>query len=208
MTFLNPGPLPIGCIKGQMARARGLLKRGADRMALDSTQRTPLHWAAGMGSLSCVTLLVGRTENPLLTSAEVNAADDMSATALHFAAFHGHEKVAGVLCAMGASLDAKNAAGNTPLQFAQQKHPEKASLLELLSGRGPANPPGTVCDHCGKPSGRKMVVCSACEMVRYCDPACQLAAWEEHKAECEAEAAVRERRTAVVLVGGGGASAA
>ena len=201
-------PLILACIKGQMAMARALLKRGADRMALDSIQSSPLHWAAAAGALSCVVLLAGRPEKPLLTPEQVNARDLGGRTALHLAAFNGHEKVCGVLLAVGARLDAKSNDGFTPLQAAQRKHPGNASLIELLSGHGPANLPGTVCDHCGKPAGRKMVVCSACHLVRYCDSACQVAAWPGHEAECETEKAVREKRTGLHIVESSGASAA
>ena len=34
--------------------------------------------------------------------------------------------------------------------YARQLNPDNAALHALLSGRGPANPPGIVCDHCGK----------------------------------------------------------
>ena len=206
--IFNQSSLHLACRKGQMAMARALLKRGADRMALDSTQCSPLHCAARMGALACVVLLVGRPEKPLLTPEQVDARDDLGCTSLHYAAFFGHEKVCGVLLSVGARLDAKDSAGGTPLNCAQRHHPGKASLLELLSGRGPTNPPGTVCDHCGKPAGRKMLACGICQLVRYCDSACQVAAWPGHKAECNAEKAVREFRTGTRKVAiAGGASA-
>ena len=208
LTAFNLTALALGCQKGQMAMARALLKRGADRMALDSTQRSSLHWAALAGALSCVILLVGRPEKPLLTPEQVNAADSHGMKALHWAAIGGHEKVCGVLIAMGARLDAKDSAGATPLQLAQEHHPGNASLLELLSGRGPANLPGTVCDHCGKPAGRRMLACGVCQSARYCDSACQVAAWPAHEAECEKEKAVRERRTGTRKVDSSGGSSA
>jgi hypothetical protein len=181
-----------------MAMARALLKRRADRMARDNRQRTPLHYAALAGTLSCLVLLVGRPEKPRLSPEQVSACDVLGFCALDFAADSGREKVCGVLVAAGARLDAKGEDGITPLQHAQAKHPGKASLHELLAGRGPANLPGTVCDHCAKPAGRKMVVCSACEIVRYCDAAFQQAAWEGHEADCKAEEAVREEMTSLV----------
>ena len=206
----NKSPLHIACAKGQMAMARALLKRGADRMALDNTQKTPLHCAAVAGALSCVILLVGRPEKPLLTPEQMEAVDSIGFMALHYAAFGGHEKVCGVLLAVGARLDAITKAGSTPLSLAQAEHPDNASLTELLSGRGPANLPGTVCDHCGKPAGRRMLACGVCQSVRYCDSACQVAAWPGHKKECEAEKAKREWRTGIEAepAAEGGASAA
>ena len=54
-----------------------------------------------------------------------------------------------------------------------------------------------------------MLACSTCHLVRYCDAACQVAAWGGHKAECEAERAKREERLAPHIVApSGGASAA
>ena len=188
--------LMISCRAGQAAMAKALMKRGADRVALDKNRQTPLHVAAAAGALSCAILLVGRPEKPLLTPEQVNAPDSLGCTSLHYAAFFGHEKVCGVLLSVGARLDAESNDGDIPLQLAQEYHPDKASMLELLSGNGPANLPGTVCDHCAKAAGRKMVACSACQIVRYCDAACQLAAWPGHEAECEAEKARREKRTA------------
>ena len=183
-----------------MALARALLKRGADRMALDNVHNTPLHRAAAMGALSCVILLVGRPGKPLLSPEEVNGQDIAGWTALHQAAFNGHEKICGVLLAVGARLDAKNNDGSTPLQIAQLQHSGNASLLEMLSGNGPANLPGTVCDHCGKPAGRRMIACGVCQLERYCDSACQVAAWPGHKKECAAEKAAREKMTAVTFL--------
>ena len=189
--------LHIASVKGQMTMARALLKRGADRMSLDNTQRSPLHWAAGAGALSCVILLVGRHEKPLLTPEQLSAVDFHGWSALHWAARFGHEKVCGVLLAVGAKLETKDIVGATPLRIAQQNNPDNAALLEMLSGNGPANLPGTVCDHCGKPAGRRMLACGICQNVRYCDSACQVAAWPGHKAECEKEKAARDRRTRV-----------
>ena len=41
--LFNETALHFACEKGQMAMARALLKCGADRMALNSDQRSPLH---------------------------------------------------------------------------------------------------------------------------------------------------------------------
>jgi Ankyrin repeats (3 copies) len=134
-----------------------------------------LHYAARAGSLACVILLVGRPEKPRLSPEEVNAEDKDRFTALHLAAIGGHEKVCGALIAMGASLDAMTTYFRTPWLYALQEHPDKASLHELLAGRGPANLPGTVCDHCAKPAGKRMVSCvqrlSDCALLRCGMPA-------------------------------------
>ena len=105
ITLFHRTSLSIACTKGQMAMARALLKRGADRMARDDGQHSPLHCAAAAGALSCVILLVGRPEKPSLSPDEVNAANVEGWTALHYAAFGGYEKVCGVLLWAGARLD-------------------------------------------------------------------------------------------------------
>ena len=202
--FFYRTTLNLACGCGQMAMARALLKRGANRMALDNAQKSPLHWATAAGALACVILLVGRTKKPLLAPEQVNAKDKDGWTALHLSARSGNEKICGVLLSVGAQLDAKTNDGYTPLQLAQQEHPGNATLLELLAGNGPANLPGTVCDRCGKPAGRKMLACAVCQIVRYCDSACQVAAWPGHKKECEKEKAVREERTGVRIVSSSG----
>ena len=80
--------------------------------------------------------------------------------------------------------------------LAQYAHPTNEALLDLLSGRGPTQPPGTVCDHCGKTAAQASVsrlkACSHCHDVRYCDAACQTAAWPGHKAACKARRAELE----------------
>jgi NAD(P)-dependent dehydrogenase (short-subunit alcohol dehydrogenase family) len=73
----------------------------------------------------------------------------------------------------------------TPLMLAQQENPAKTALLDLLAGRGPAHPPGTVCDGCGRPETEvRLRTCDGCLVARYCGNACAKAAWPAHKAEC------------------------
>ena len=188
------------CSLGQQPMAKALLKRGADRMARDSLQGTPLQCAAGNGSLSCAVLLLGRPDNPKMTPAEVSAANVFGLTALHFATMYAHEAVCGVLIQAGARLDAKDSEGCTPLTVARRLYPTNAALHALLSGAGPAQPPGTVCNHCGKTaeqaSVRNLKECADCRMERYCGSACQAAAWRGHKATCGARKAEREVHTA------------
>ena len=200
----NATALIIACKKGRQQMAKTLLKRGANRMACDSLQRTSLHYASHNGHLSCVTLLIGQPGRRKMTPAEVDAVDGRRATALHHAAREGHIKIAGVLLEAGARLDAKTSSGVTPLMLAQQEHPTNAALLALLSGAGPANPPGTVCDHCGKTAAQASVNslkgCSECHAVRYCSAACGAAAWKGHKKACRARAKEREELAKVKVV--------
>ena len=176
----NATALMLACQKGQQQMAKALLKRGANRMARDSDEWTSCHAAAFFGHLSCLTLLIGQPGRRKMTPAEVDAVTAKGATALHHAAEKGFEKIAGVLLEAGARLDAETTGGGNPLMYALRFQPTNAALLALLSGAGPANPPGTVCDHCGKTAAQASVNslkgCSECHAVRYCGAACGAAA--------------------------------
>jgi len=195
-TIFNETPLSLACSFGQHDMAKALLRRGASRTARDSMQRTPLHHAAQKGHASCVALLLGKPGRYKLTPEEVNAADNIGLTPLHAAAYHGHENICGSLIAAGARLDAVNSDGFTPLMCAEQEYPANTALLDLLAGRGPEHPPGTVCDGCGRPETEvQLHPCSGCWSARYCGSACNAAAWPAHKAECRRLQAEREERS-------------
>ena len=204
LTTFGCSALHHACQKGQQQMAKALLKRGANRMARDNMKRTPCHHSSHSGHLSCLTLLIGQPGRRKMTPAEVDAADEGGWTSLHHAAFAGHIKICGVLVEAGARLDAKASEGFTPLMLAQHGHPTNAPLLALLSGAGPANLPGTVCDHCGKTAAQASVnslkACSECHAVRYCGAACGAAAWKGHKKACRARAKEREEKTKVTIV--------
>ena len=194
--------LQVACQFGHQPLVKKLLKHGADRMARDSRQSFPLLSASSEGHLSCVVRLLERPSK--MSVAEVNAVDDRGATALHDAAMLGHTKVCGVLIQAGARLDAKTRAGHTPLMIAQHEHPGNAALLALLSGAGPAHPPGTVCDHCGKTPAQANVnilkACGNCHAARFCGADCAAAAWPGHKVACRARMAEVEAKTKPKLV--------
>ena len=91
MPAFNQTPLHIACKCGLLSMCKALLSRGADRMARDSMQWLPLHWAAHGGHLSCVSKLVGRPGDVRMTPAEVDAVTEKGRTALHFAAHKGFD---------------------------------------------------------------------------------------------------------------------
>ena len=204
ISVVNSTTLHFACERGQQQMARALLKRGANRMARDSLQRTPLHDASLEGHLSCCVLLVGQPGRRKMSPAEVDAADVNGFTALHLSASQGSEKICGFLLEAGARLDAETSDGHTPLMIAQQFHPTNAGLLALLSGQGPAALPGTVCDHCGKTAAQASVnnlkACSQCHAVRYCGAACSAAAWAGHKKACRARAKEREEAAKPTII--------
>ena len=181
--------------------AKALLRHGASRMARDSKQNTPLHRAAYCGHLSCVVRLLGSPGDYKLTPEELNATEAQGVTPLHLAAFAGYTHCCGALLAAGARLDAAAADGSTPRMVAQLAHPANAELLALLSGRGPADAPGTTCHHCGAREADALLrACSGCHSVRYCGAACSKSAWQAHKEECRRRQAEREKRTRVNVV--------
>ena len=85
---------------------------------------------------------------------------------------------------------------------AQHFYPANTELLELLSGRGPANAPGTVCDNCGASEAEKRLrACTGCLVARFCSSSCSSAAWPAHKEECRRLQAVREESTTAIMIG-------
>ena len=145
-----------------------------------------------------------------MTPDEVDAVAVNGGTALHVAAHEGHGKVCGFLLEAGARLDLKTSRGNTPLMYAQQFQPTNAALHALLSGAGPAQLPGTVCDHCGKTAAQASVSslkgCAQCHDARYCGAACGAAAWPGHKKACKARAKEREEAAKPTIVSPPGAT--
>ena len=201
MPAFNMTPLHLACTTCNLPMCKALLSRGADLMARDSRQATPLHHAAYWGSLACAIKLVGQPGKARMTSAEVNAANKDGATALHLAACRGFDQLCAVLFGAGAWLDTKDSHGFSPLTHAMFRHPTNAALLALLSGSAPVQPPGLVCDHCGKTAEEASVkglkVCRDCQDVRYCSKECQLAAWPGHKAACKARVKAREEKARI-----------
>ena len=114
------------------------------------------------------------------------------------AAQQGSEKSCALLMQYGADMALRTRDGHTPLHIARQFHPEKRELHALLDGSVPPSQCGALCDHCGKASTdcrHGLNVCF-CERALYCSKRCQVAAWGDHKAECERLRAAKEKKTA------------
>jgi len=196
IALYNETPLHQACSFGQERMVRALLDRGALRTARDSMQRTPLHHASQSGHLGCGRQLLGKPGAYKLTPDEVNAVDVNGWTALHFTTHGGHTNICGMLRAGGARLDAVTRSGHTPLMVAQRFHPSNTALIDFLAGRGPAHPPGTVCDQCGRPEPEvRLSYCTGCLRARFCGNACMVAAWPAHRAECQRVQASRQERS-------------
>ena len=147
-------PLMRAARNGDAAAMRILLERGADPSMEQKNHTTALMLAAGLGRglgtfadefatetqmLEAVRVLLDRHVN-------INAANDVGQTALHFAAL-SMDSVVELLVMNGATLDAKDKQGRTPLDMALGKggpgragaaatpRPGTAALLRKLGAR-------------------------------------------------------------------------
>lgn len=119
-------PLMRAARNGDFAAMRILLDHGADATLVQKNRTTLLMLASGVGrGLGVFAKDVG-TEADLLAAAtlaidygvDVNATNDAGQTALHFAAQSGLDSVVKLLASRGATLDAKDNRGRTPVDVA------------------------------------------------------------------------------------------
>ena len=92
-------PLHLAAAAGREDLLRTLIKTSVDPRR--NTRGTPLHEAAQVGSVPCITLLLN-------AGADVNARDDYDQIPLHRAALHGHLETAEVLITAGSEVSAKD----------------------------------------------------------------------------------------------------
>jgi ankyrin repeat protein len=103
-------PLMLAAVRGDTARVKRLLDRGADVDARDRNGMTALMWASPAAGL----LLLRR-------GASLSVRDHFGRTALHFAAFSGaysQQSLITALLGRGAAIEARDDQGWTPLQYA------------------------------------------------------------------------------------------
>ncbi len=101
-------PLMVACVKGNLQVIKLLLGSGGNVNLADIYGWTPLMRAVDRKRIDVVKLLL---ENRPI---DVNAANDQSITALHFAAAKGYLSIAKLLVESGADPDMKDANGRTP----------------------------------------------------------------------------------------------
>lgn len=102
-----------------------LLESGASITTTDSGERTALHWAANLGRLHVMSLLLDA-----VSAAEIDAFDKDQWTPLANAAGKGHEAVVKLLLAHGADPEKKTTSGQTPLHLAiRDNQPDTARCL-------------------------------------------------------------------------------
>ena len=130
-------PLDLAIHAGWAEGALLLLNHGATIDAPEETKFTPLMRAAclpaGMGGSDLIRLCC-------LKKANIEASDEDGRTAAHWAATFGRVDALRTLRAMGADLNARDLAGNTPLMIAQ-RHPVKLQADIAAVVNAPACPP-------------------------------------------------------------------
>ena len=124
-------PLMIAAIKGDIAVADQLIKKGAD---VNKTGWTPLHYAASGGNADIIKLLLEK-------NAYIDAESPNGTTPLMMASMYGSTAAVKLLLTDGADASLKNQLGATALNFAQDgSRPDAISLLTQVSGNKNAQP--------------------------------------------------------------------
>jgi ankyrin repeat protein len=113
-------PLILAAMAGDAAVMRALVERGADPQLKTRQNGTVLMAAAGMGHVQGEDLIkdsnaLEAAKLAVQSGVDVKAADSAGNTALHYAAYMRHDAVVQFLVDQGASLEAKNKFGETPL---------------------------------------------------------------------------------------------
>jgi len=123
--------LHIAAITGRTEAAALLIAKGANVHAIDGDSHTPMYYAVYIGYTKIVDLLQAKGVN---INAPVNAEGQ---TPLHIAAMNGDTERARLLIEGGANVNAKNAAGITPMRCAAiGGHAEMVDLLKARAQVG------------------------------------------------------------------------
>ena len=90
--------------------------------------------AARKGNIEAVKKHIANGKQDFFNNIDVNAADVLDKTALHYAAASGRKKIAELLIANGADVNAKSISGRTPLDIASKNN--KSEIADLLRKHG------------------------------------------------------------------------
>jgi hypothetical protein len=138
-------PLIAAATSGNTAAARLLLARGANANAHApgvGQTATPLIGAAHNGDVELTRLLLARKPDVDARSADRDANVKNGpvlfghVTALHYAAVNGHHEIVKLLLDAGATIDARDVRGMTPLMFAVATDRPQSRVVRLLVDRG------------------------------------------------------------------------
>ncbi|MBI2150073.1 MAG: ankyrin repeat domain-containing protein [Acidobacteria bacterium] len=133
---VTPGATPLfRATRGtDIALIKLLVEKGANPSVATKDKSTPLMVAAGLGAPRGgdeeVTEGSGKGDALdaikifLAAGADVNAANELGFTAMHYAAQGGRNRIIEFLASNGAKLDVKNKAGRTPLDLAAAPGPQ------------------------------------------------------------------------------------
>ena len=92
--------------------------------------------AARKGNIEAVKKHIANGKQDFFNSIDVNAADVLDKTALHYAAAWDRKKIAELLIENGADVNAKTISGRTPLDIANKNNKsEIADLLRIHGGK-------------------------------------------------------------------------
>ena len=92
--------------------------------------------AARKGNIEAVKKHIANGKQDFFNSIDVNAADVLDKTALHYAAAWGRIQIAELLIANGADVNTKSVTGRTPLDIANKNNKSKiADLLRCHGGK-------------------------------------------------------------------------
>ena len=90
--------------------------------------------AARKGNIEAVKKHITNVKQDFFNSIDVNAADVLDKTALHYAAAWGRIQIAELLIANGADVNTKSVTGRTPLDIANKNN--KSKIADLLRKHG------------------------------------------------------------------------
>lgn len=128
-------PLMLASLKGELELARKMISQGAD---VNKTGWTPLHYAASMGQVDLIRLLL---EN----HAYIDAESPNGTTPLMMAGMYGTAETVKLLLQEGADPLLRNQQGLSALQFAESaSRPDAAEMLaNAARGTRAQRPPAT-----------------------------------------------------------------
>jgi ankyrin repeat protein len=132
-------PLWLAADFGETEIVRILTAAGADPRLTANDGSTPLIASIGRNEARALEIVKYLAER----GANVNAADESGNTALHKAAANGFDRLVQLLADSGATLDARNALGQTPLMLTRPRrsaqgvveHKTTAELLRTLGAK-------------------------------------------------------------------------
>jgi ankyrin repeat protein len=132
-------PLWLAANFGETEIVRILAAAGADPQATANDGSTPLIASIGRNESRALAIVKFLVDG----GADVNAADESGNTALHKAASNGFDRLVQLLADSGARLEARNAAGQTPLTLTRPRrssqgvveHKTTAALLRTLGAK-------------------------------------------------------------------------